>query len=150
MRPAIQLIAALLLTAVAASSQTINKQPWTGIWTEKQNGHASIHWLFEGNDEFAQVSNWANGQELGSIIRKGKIAVDTTTKRIQLHFITTVNASDNTINTSNEYKEWKLISADQDKIVISRPPVWKDEDPRKQGDGKNVYVTLVKVVKPAE
>jgi hypothetical protein len=145
------LLAGLFLINIAANSQVTNKHHWDGIWTEKQNGISSIQWLFEGNDDFAEISYWANGQELGGLARKGKFTIDTLANTIKLNFYTTINIKDNTFNKdNNDSQEWKIISVSNDEIVISRPPLWKNEQQNKSGDGKNVLVTLVRLTKPSQ
>ncbi len=141
-------MAGLILKGLVAKSQLANKSILTGIWTEKQNGHASLQWLFEGKNDFAEISYWANGQELGGNVSKGKFIIDTLLKTIKLNFNTTFSIRDNTFDNNSSHQEWKIVKVGNDEIVISRPPVWKDEKPNKIGDNKNIYVTLVRLTKP--
>lgn len=141
------LLIGFLLLHIIAQSQVV-KQPWSGIWTEKQNGQASIQWLFEGNDDFAEISYWANGQELGGLVRKGKFTMDTSTNTVALHFTSTFSIKDSTFSKNdNDRQVWKVVSASEEELVISRPPIWANERQNKRADGY-VYVTLVRLTKP--
>lgn len=148
MRHLFILLAGLMLTTLIASAQPKINPLLTGIWTEKQNDHASIQWLLEGKDEFAQISYWANGQELGGNVRKGTFLMDTIAGTIKFKFSTSISIRDNTIkHQSGDYTEWKIISLNENEILISRLPAYKDEKPNRSGDLTNIYITLVRLTK---
>ena len=82
------------------------------------------------------------------MVRKGKFTIDTIAKTIKFNYNSTFHIQDNQISNSNDFQKWKVLSINEKEIVISRPPIWKDEYPTKNGDGKSIHIILARVAKP--
>ena len=142
MRLIFLLILCFGFTSSNAQSQTIKKQICSHAWQQRPT---SIIWNFKENGDFSAILFWSNKRKFGFTAKKGTFSLDDSTKLLKVTFDSTYNVYSKdsfSVSKDSATQEWHLIKVTDDKLVISRPPVWEFEKRNVVDTSGNILVTL--------
>ncbi len=140
------LFSVCVFVIVIANGQSSNENlTWKGRWTERQTERGAVEWLFQGKDKFAKIDYWG-AFELGGKIHKGTFHIDTLNKMVLLKFDKVIDIKNDTILWTGYHEEWKIVSMDNDELVLSRRTLFSTDKPNKSGDKDNIYVRLKRTI----
>lgn len=96
---------------------------WFGRWSERQTETGAREWLFSGKKDFVKMEYGGSGHMYVKMFT-GTFQVDTIQQIVNLKFdkVMTLKNKEMIAEPTGYHEEWKIVSQDEDEIVLSGKP----------------------------